>query len=203
MWSYSKYLIPALCLLLSACGFEPLYAKKDTHDVSKVFAGVKVDFVDSGHPGQQLRAKLEDSLNPDGALPVNPAYRLTVTFTSSAVPIGVARDGTVSRYNVYSNSHYILYRNSDNKAITSGDVSYVNSYNNLTNEYFSTYVSSEDAVTRNIDQLGELYRQRLTAYLEEGAPEQEIKQATGTIQKAYTPTLFNQLPNTPKINTTY
>jgi len=118
-----------------------------------------------GRTGQQLKADLEDRLNPSGAVPATPAYRLNVTFNSSVTPIGVARDGTVSRYNIYLTSKYVLYRNSDGKKITSGEVDYVDSYNNLTNAYFSTYISQEDATSRGITELSELYKQRLAAYL--------------------------------------
>ena len=142
-----------------------------------------------------MKAALEDRLNPEGAVPPNPAYRLSLTFTNSTVPIGVARDGTVSRYNVYLTSHYTLYRNADDKAITAGDLSYVNSYNNLTNQYFSTYVSEQDALKRNVTELAELYRQRLTAYLDAGAPEEDPKTiAAAPRPAAYTTVLFNQVP---------
>ena len=191
--------ITGLCLLIAAlslggCGFQPLYAAKSKTDVSKVFAGVKIDSI-SGRQGQLLKAALEDRLNPDGSLPVNPTYRLNLTLTNSTVPIGVARDGTVSRYNVYLTSHYTLYRIADDKAISAGDLSYINSYNNLTNEYYSTYISEQDALKRNVTELAELYRQRLTTYLDEGAPEHDAKQIAATPQPvAYTPVLFNQIP---------
>ena len=199
MSSLSRFFTLCICAFsLLGCGFHPLYAKKDESDNSKVYAGVKVDDV-PGRQGQEMRIALEDGLNPDGDIPASPAYRLAVTFTESVVPIGVARDGTVSTYNIYLMSHYVLYRNSDSKAITSGDISYANSFNNAVNEYFSTYVSEQDAIKRNITELAELYRQRITSYLDEGAPEQEIKKAD-TINKApvaYSPALFNQLPGMP------
>ena len=172
-WRNSVLLL-VMPLLLSACGFQPLYAKKSSTDVSKVFAGVKVDSV-SGRSGQIFRSELEDKLNPHGDIPAKPLFRLAATLNNNVVPIGVARDNTVTRYNVYLSSHYILYRIADDKAITSGDITFTNSYGNLTNAYFSTYVSADDAMKRGIVELSELYRLRLAAYLEEGAPEQKIK----------------------------
>ena len=197
------FLISGFCLLTSACGFHPLYGKKTSEDdSSKVFAGVTIDSM-PGRTGQMLKSTLEDQLNPKGATPPNPAYRLNVSFHSSVVPIGVARDGTVSRYNVYLTSKYVLYRNSDGKAITSGDIGYVDSYNNLTNAYFSTYISEEDAFKNGITQMGELYRERLSSYLNEGAPEQEVKlpnpaeKSTGPLN----PLIFN--PNPPTHSSPY
>jgi hypothetical protein len=171
--SIAVVLIP---LWLAGCGFKPLYGQKtDANEASKVFAGVKIDAISgSGHVGQELQTNLEDRLNPNGVVPASPAYRLKVKLMSSIMPIGVARDNTVSRYNVYLTSQYVLYRNSDGKPVTSGDVGYVDSYNNLTNAYFSTYTSQEDAMKRGLVELSELYRQRLAAYLEEGAPVQAV-----------------------------
>ena len=183
----NKWLL-LLPLLLCSCGFQPLYGKKtDADDVSRVFAGVTIDPM-PGRSGQLLKTHLEDQLNPKGAIPPHPAYRLSVLFRSSVVPIGVARDGTVSRYNVYLTSQYVLYRNSDGKAITSGDIGYVDSYNNLTNAYFSTYVSEEDAYKNGINQLAELYRGRLSSYLSEGAPVQDnVKIPNPAEQKSTVP----------------
>jgi LPS-assembly lipoprotein len=170
----SKLLLVLMAGLLSGCGFKPLYAKKAPADVSKVFAGVKIESI-PGRSGQLFKAELEDQLNPRGDIPSKPAFRLSVNFTYKVIPIGVARDGTVSRYNVYLRSHYILYRIADDLPVTSGDIGFVNSYGNLTNAYFSTYISEQDAIKRGIIELSQLYRQRLATYLEEGAPVQEIR----------------------------
>jgi len=184
-FSVTCHLLPVFFLF--ACGFHPLYAKKTSDtDTSKVFAGVTVDSM-PGRTGQLLKSNLEDQLNPKGAIPGSPAYRLSVTYKSSITPIGVARDGTVSRYNVYLTSKYVLYRNADGKAITSGEIGYVDSYNNLTNAYFSTYISEEDAFKNGITQLAELYRERITSYLSEGAPEQEVKTINPQDEKSTTP----------------
>jgi len=191
-----KALFTAILLtgLLTGCGFQPLYSKKAATDNSKVFAGVTVDSM-PGRSGQLFQAELEDQLNPHGAIPPKPAYRLSATFKTRVVPIGVARDGTVSRYNIYLSSSYTLYRNSDGKPITDGSVSFVNSYNNLTNAYFSTYISEQDALKRGVEELAQLYRQRLTAYFDAGAPVHEIiapenKKPTSTIE----PVPYNTIP---------
>jgi LPS-assembly lipoprotein len=191
----SRYLLVLLPLLLAGCGFHPLYARNTVdNDKSQVFAGVTVDPM-SGRNGQMLKSNLEDQLNPDGAIPPSPAYRLNVTFNSSVVPIGVARDGTVSRYNVYLATKYVLYRIADGKPVTSGDIGYVDSYNNQINDYFSTYISEEDAYKNGITQLGELYRERLASYLSEGAPMQPVKLPDPKEQKStvpFSPLIFNQ-----------
>jgi hypothetical protein len=154
-------------LALCACGFHPLYGKHEA-STSPLLAGVQVDPI-PGRMGQQLREALEDHLNPSGVVPPHPAYRLSAEIASSEAAIDVSRDGTVSRYNVYLDSKYTLYRNSDGQKVTTGTLRQVGSYSNLTNAYFSTYVSDEDAIKQGIIELGEIYRERLAAYLSQAA----------------------------------
>lgn len=163
-------LLPAL---LTGCGFKPMYGNQTVNADrdSKIFAGVQIDpITGGGRMEQQFKINLEDRLNPNGRVPPNPAYRLSASLRSQPSAIGIARDGTVSRYNVYLDSEYALYRTSDNQKITSGTIRHVSSYNNLTNVYYSTYVSEQDAIKRGVEELAEIYRARLGVYLEEGAP---------------------------------
>jgi hypothetical protein len=161
-------------MLLASCGFKPMYSKQAkterSDSDSKVYDGVKVDTI-AGRDGQLLTIELEDALNPEGRVPGRPAYRLAASFSMNEVAIGVGRDATVSRFNLYFDSNYTLYRNSDGKAITSGSIRHIGSYNNAANAYYSTYISRDDGIKRGITELGELYRMRLTSYLASGAKE--------------------------------
>ncbi len=167
-----RFLLVLLPLALGACGFDPMYGKPSPQLQAAALAGVSIDPITGGRMGQQFRADLEDKLNPDGKVPANPAYRLAASVTSSTSAIGVARDGTISRYNVSLDSSYTLYSRADDKKITSGNLRHVSSYNNLTNAYFSTHVAQGDAVKRGITELSELYRQRLSPYLNGQRPPQ-------------------------------
>lgn len=169
-----------LCIsafLLSACGFTPLYGKKDSGAAPSALAGVKIDPIDGGRMGQQFKIALEDSLNPGGAVPASAPYHLTATLVSAEAPIGVSTDGTVSRYNVYLDSTYILFRTSDGEKVSTGKVRQISSYNNATNAYFSTFVSQQDAIKQGVEELSEIYRERLIAYLtgpDSGKPDKTV-----------------------------
>ena len=187
------------CLLfsvfcLSGCGFHPLYGQKtDPNDQSKVFVGVKIDPIPT-HLGQMLQNGLEDKLNPHGDIPARPEYRLQVVLNKQESAIGTSRDGTVSRYNVYLTSHYVLYRISDNKQVTTGDISCVGSYNNVTNAYFSTYISEQDSYKNGIAQLSDMYRDRIGSYLSRGAPVEKIKPPAPDASQnngSYSPLIYN------------
>lgn len=162
---FRLFVLPVLLLSMAGCGFQPMYGNRSGSGEVPI-VGVAIEtFANDRHMRQQLKADLEDKLNPDGSIPASPKYRLHVSMTTIASPIGVARDGTVSRYNVSLKSSYDLFTVADNKRVTKGKLRQVSSYNNLANQYYSTYISEQDAINRGITELAELYRQRLSPYL--------------------------------------
>lgn len=163
--NHQKLLVILTCMFLCSCGFQPMYGKKPQGNTDAL-AGVYIEKVSGeGRMAQQFRTDLEDKLNPGGKIPANPAYSLSVSLVSTESAIGVARDGTISRYNLYLDSTYSLKEYGTEKVIANGNLRQVASYNNLTNAYFSTYVSKEDAIKRGVTELSENYRQRLAPYL--------------------------------------
>lgn len=148
-------------VLLSACGFTPMYGAKNQEALN---VGIIID-APHDEMGQQLQQNLEDQLNPPGGVPAKPMYLLSASLDTAVGSIGVGRDGTVSRYNVTLISNYKLVRISDSTIVHQGQVRQVSSFNNQTNQYFSTYISQKDSIRRGIIELTELYRQRITTLL--------------------------------------
>ena len=155
------------CFLLSACGFQPMYGAKSASPAAiSPVAGVVVEAsAQERSQRQQLQIQLEDKLNPGGAVPVNPTYRLVADLAITTAGLGVSRDGTVTRYNVNLVSNYKLYRIGETQPVAGGSLRHVSSYNNLPNQYYSAYVSEQDAIKRGIAELAELYHQRLSSVL--------------------------------------
>lgn len=153
-----------LSLFLASCGFTPMYGDKSR---AALEGGVQVE-APRDAAGLEFKHHLEDHLNPQG-VPLKPRYRLEVEATYQPSAIGVARDGTVSRFNVIIDSTYTFTRLSDGKIIDRGAVKHVSSFNNPANQYFSTYVSEKDAIRRGLAELSELYRQRISTLLLKGA----------------------------------
>ncbi len=195
-------LLPVFCLLLASCGFQPVYSKNNGSGTkSLINAGIKISASAGGVPSlsandsidgsaysamsRQFTYNLEDLIGISAA----PEYKLDVSITQSSVGIGVARDGTASRYNLILNSGYKITRIADNKEMDSGGLSSFTSYNNPNNQYFSTYVSEQDARKRGISELAELYRQRLIAFIEKTTP---------SAPPLSTPPPFDE--NCPKVN---
>lgn len=164
VWRRALFLtLCTLCstLQLSACGFQPMYGHSELG-----IAGVTVETSSGDRRLNQIfSAALEDKLNPSGRIPASPQYRLAADLTSSITGLGVSRDGTASRYNVNLISTYQLYKIGEDKPVASGSLRHVSSYNNLPNQYYSTYVSEQDAMRRGVAELAELFRQRLAPYL--------------------------------------
>ena len=173
----------AFLLFTSGCGFHPVYGTATgLSENSPIRAGVQVSTTASGTistsnntsvdnsysttMARQFTNNLEDMLNSG----VSPIYRLEVALVQSSVGIGVARDGTASRYNLVLSSNYKLIRIADGKQVDSGTISNVTSYNNPNNQYFSTYISEQDARKRGIKELAELYRHRLLSFTEKTTP---------------------------------
>ena len=160
----NNILIAVALLGITACGFKPMYGHKGGTEGGG--PGVVIETLDDRtRMNQQFKAELEDKLNPAGRVPANAKYRLETTLSSEANAIGVARDGTVSRYNVSMRSGYRLIRIDDDQLVTSGSLRHVSSYNNTNNQYFSTYMSEQDALKRGVTELTELYKQRLSPFL--------------------------------------
>ncbi len=150
-------------VLLSACGFQTLHGSQN--DSAEVMNSGFIIEAPTTPIGRQLKEALEDKLNVRGHADKNAKYRVSVNITATNSGVGVARDGTASRYNITLESLYQVIRMADKKLMFSGNVRHIASYNNQTNNYFSTYVSEQDATRRGINELGEMYRQRIAALL--------------------------------------
>lgn len=187
---WNRYLL--LCLAVSACGFQPVYGDKTAlPSNSPLISGVIISASDGGvitsvlssktegvnnssyKIARQFSQNLEDLIYPS-VKGISPTYRLEVTLSQATTGIGISRDGTASRYNLTISSGYKLTRISDNKLVDAGGISNVTSYNNPSNQYFSTYISEQDARKRGTEELAKRYLQRLTAITEKSQPA-EIK----------------------------
>jgi len=179
-----KNLSIALLLLLSACGFQPIHGKNSaTSPASPLRAGIEVVAKDgeSNSPSaisgsaapdkiaRQFRENLEDLVTPVSQKKSS-EYKLDVTISQNVTAVGISKDGTASRYNLQLVSDYTLTRLSDDKKIDSGRISTITSYNNPSNQYFSSYMSEKDARKRGAMELAQLYRQRLSVITENSEP---------------------------------
>lgn len=160
-----RYLISALgglAILMSGCGFRPLYKTGGGSDAA-VLATVEVARI-KDRIGQQLRNQLMAGLAPRGPA-ARLAYRLTVTLTESKVTLAIKKDETATRANLTINAQFTLVAlNNPQFKDFRGSALSTNSYNILTSD-FATLSSKNDARNRALRTLAEEIRLRVAAAL--------------------------------------
>jgi len=169
---------------LSACGFQPVYGTSSAVSANApLMAGVQISATDGGSiassanitttiptkVAREFKENLEDLLNPV-TRGKSAEYSLDISISQTTAAIGISRDGTASRYNLNISSSYKLTRLDDSKLIDAGTISNTTSYNNPSNQYFSTYISEQNARKRGVSELAALYRQRLSVLTENSTP---------------------------------
>lgn len=134
-------------LLMSGCGFEPLYVQRDKAgswyfggktdvSITSEMASIKIEPI-ANRFGQMVRNMLLDSLTPKGA-PQNPQYRLKVELKSrSIVQQAMRRDITATNERVAYKVVYELFGENNKKLLSGNSVAYV-SYDIMDNPFSTT-----------------------------------------------------------------
>jgi LPS-assembly lipoprotein len=155
-------LLLGLCLLLAACGFQPLYGRGgDGPTTTEEMAATRI-LPMPDRVGQIMHNMLRDRLNPRGQ-PRAPAYLLRVSLGEVKEELGVRKDETATRANLTLSASFSLHEAATDKVLFSGFVTSINSYNILENQ-FATIFSESDARERALRELSDDIRIRLGVY---------------------------------------
>jgi LPS-assembly lipoprotein len=155
-------LLLSASILLSACGFQPLYGGNGTSRTpADELAAVRIDPLPD-RIGQQMHNLLRDRLNPRGQ-PENPAYVLRVTIGETREELGVRKDETATRANLILSAKIVLHDAESSDVLLDSNLRSINSYNIVTNQ-FATTVSEKNARDRALRELSEDIRARLAIY---------------------------------------
>jgi LPS-assembly lipoprotein len=144
----------------AACGFEPLYGRKDNGSVVDDLAAVRIELIPD-RSGQILRNYLLDNLNPRGT-PAQAAYILSVRIFEPRTEVGLQRDDTVTRYAYGVSAQYSL-RDSRGVAITSGSTASGTSFE-ISDSDFATLSNQASARDRLMQQISADIREQLALY---------------------------------------
>lgn len=139
-------------VMLSACGFKPIYAQHDNSALNQIF----VEEIPT-REGQVLRNELQDLLASTGYV-----YRLQVELERERRESGIQEDLRVSRYDIILKASYRLL--DDGGSVVMRDTSKIYSSYNRTSSEFSTFVAEEDATEKAAEQLAYEIRGKLAAY---------------------------------------
>ncbi|MDR0448864.1 MAG: hypothetical protein LBG89_00170 [Rickettsiales bacterium] len=120
-----KKLVFVLALLVSACGFEPMYSSNDGRDQLDYMVHVAPI---SGTDGIELRNRLRSKLNPFGE-PAAPLYKLNVKLLPKDNFLkGVQRTGDATWQEIRLTASYELIDAATGKIILSNSESVSESY---------------------------------------------------------------------------
>ena len=149
-------------LILSGCGFQPLYGVgNDTRvieDLSFVSVAPMADRI-----GQQLRNELKRLLHPNGKAP-RARYRLSAELSESTSSLAVKKSAFATRANLVMTANYNLQQAYSGEQRFTSSNSITVSYD-IFDSQFATLMAEKDARKRAIRELAQEIRIRLAVYL--------------------------------------
>lgn len=160
-----RFLLLSLCLLVTACGFQPLHSQAYRAQQAIDLSSLVVQ-VDTDRRGQLLEAEIADAVNPDYQ-PAQKLYLLDIDLTETDIPLFINPDGTSARGDIRLSSTYRLHRIADNMLVDKGSISRISSYNTSDQaaEGYASFVSLEDAKQRAVLELAQDYKLRMANLL--------------------------------------
>ncbi len=148
-------------LLLSACGFRPLYATGGVADASEELSQVEVAVIPD-RSGQILRNYLIQGIN-SGGRPADPVYRLDVDLRERQEDLGIDKTDSAQRTNLVITARFSLRTAADDQEVLNRRVGIITSYNIVLDEY-ATLSAQNAARDRALRQLGSDIRTQLALY---------------------------------------
>ena len=151
-------------LLLTACGFSPIYGShKDKGPVSEALSTVAIDSIPDSN-GQFLRNKLIDRFYFHGK-PAHPQTRLTVTLRATETDLGIQKDATASRSQLNLWADYVL-RDNEGKELLKRTAHSVASYNKI-NAQYGQVATQRNAYERTLTEVSEQISSVVSLYFAE------------------------------------
>lgn len=157
-------------LLVSGCGFRPLYGAKSFGSVDTELARIKIGII-AEREGQQLHNYLLDRLNRKGR-PEKPLYQLSVDLEIETVRQAFEQDETATRAKLVFTAEFRLQEIATEKVLLTNWARSVNSYN-IVNSAIATRSAELDALDRAAREVSEEIRSLLALYFKHRAAEAE------------------------------
>ncbi len=152
-------------LLLSGCGFKPLYGeeKGGGAEVSTELKDIYVANIPERF-GQQVRLALQAQMASDG--PEDPhKYKLLVHPSVSAESIDIHGDNTTGRTRMLATAHWQLMTiEATPQLVTQGDTQTLDGYTSTYEQYFAQTMNMESTMGRIAQTLGEQVTQQVATW---------------------------------------
>ena len=164
-WRSASFLGVILALVLTGCGFHPLYGSRngirDTQNQEK-FALVHISPIED-HSGLILRNALEDRMHPDSGA-TDPKYRLQVMLQQTNKGINYQKNATASAGEITMTATWQLLDFQTGQRLAYGKFNSVDSVNYLGPRYASV-ASDQDAQNRSLNDIADMITDRIAVYL--------------------------------------
>jgi LPS-assembly lipoprotein len=149
-------------LLLSACGFRPLYGERAlTPEVSNEMALIDIRPIES-RVGLALRNDLLDLLTPLGT-PARARYVLAIDLVETRQGLALERDATVTRFNLTLNAEYRLLDAATRQELNAGTARSTAAFN-VVRADFANVIADRDAEDRAARVVAEEVVTRLSVF---------------------------------------
>ncbi|MDN6714351.1 MAG: hypothetical protein L0L41_07020, partial [Acetobacter sp.] len=161
-------------LLLSGCGFKPLYGEeKGAVDVTAELKDIYVANIPQRF-GQQIRLALQSQMAGDG--PEDPRkYKLVVQPTISGEAIDIHGDNTTGRTRMLATAHWqLLTIEQTPQLITQGYAQTLDGYTNTYEQYFAQTLNMESTMGRSAQALGEQITQQVATWFKTHATPADV-----------------------------
>ncbi len=132
----------AVVVLVSSCGFKPLYAQKG-RDGTRSCSNFKVEKAKNPTLGaQRLQYRLQDSLNL-ACINTDKNYKVIVNVSREREAIAIQKDREITRYNLNLVGSYTVVDTTTNKPVDTGTSIMVGGFDAVFSDY-GTYALEHD-----------------------------------------------------------
>ena len=158
-------LLASVPLLLTACGFQPLYGERQGAP-AVALKSIEIATIPD-RQGQILRNQLELLLNPSGT-PAQNSYRLSVSLATSGAEALIRQDETATRLDQTVTADYALTSLQDQRVVTRGRARSVNSFDVVESDH-ATLNAERDALEGNLRRIAHSIQTQLAVFFERDA----------------------------------
>ena len=149
-------------LLLSACGFSPMYSANNNTSVVSQFNKIEVSIIPD-RSGQYLRNALIDRLYQKG-YPTSPTYKLSIEpITENIFDFDITQEAEATRQQIKLTTQMLLTDMQTRKNILTRQLTAVTS-NNILESEFSTIVTERSAREAALNDIARQIERQLSLY---------------------------------------
>ncbi len=161
---YPLFMALFLCILLTSCGFTPLYSEQSAISVpvQAALAKVRVANIPAGRDGQLLKTELENLLIKQGEAKT---HELRIDLSRQRQELNIQQDREVTRFSLTVDASLALVDISNGEVVWRDRSQIIGSFDAADTSDFATYAAEQDTNNRILKEMAQDIRFRLVNYL--------------------------------------